>query len=104
MKLNPFILPIIIFICTAAPAQTQTTPKQVLFDFRVERKYSPAVIPVRTQRAILSKVFRKYLTDEKQCSPDFNASSSNDPLKAARDAGQMVPAIVDTATGSFTAA
>jgi len=34
----------------------------------------------------------------------FDASSGTDPLKAARDAGQIVPSIADMATGSFTAA
>lgn len=77
-------------------------PQQILFDFRVERMSSPPKIPLATQRSVLSKVFRKYLTDESKCNPQFDASSGSDPLKAARDAGQIVPSIFDTATGSFT--
>jgi hypothetical protein len=48
-------------------------------------------------------MFRKYLNDEAKCNPQFDASGSKDPLQAARNAGQIVPAIVDTASGSFTA-
>ena len=103
MKPHVFILPIFALMCSVAAAQTPPTPKQILFDFRVDRKFKPPSIPLRTQKEVLSRVFRKYLTDEKQCNPNFNASSSSDPLKAARDAGQIVPSIVDTATGSFTA-
>jgi len=103
MKPKPIILPILALLCTFAAAQTPPTAQQTLFDFRIDRKFKPPSIPLRTQKEVLSKVFRKYLTDEKQCSSNFNASSSNDPLKAARDAGQIVPSIVDTATGSFTA-
>jgi hypothetical protein len=54
-------------------------------------------------RNVLSKVFRKYLTDDSKCSRDFDVSA-DDYLKAARVAGQIVPAIVDMANGSFTAA
>jgi hypothetical protein len=52
---------------------------------------------------VLSKIFRRYLSDESKCNPQFDASGSADPLKAARNAGQMVPSIVDMASGSFTA-
>jgi hypothetical protein len=58
---------------------------------------------VTTQRAVLSKVFRKYLTDDSKCNSGFDLNS-NDYLKAARNAGQIAPSIVDMATGSFTAA
>jgi hypothetical protein len=51
---------------------------------------------------VLSKVFRKYLTDDSKCNREFDARSGKDPLKAARDAGQIVPSILDMATGSFT--
>ena len=82
------------------PSQKQ---RQTLFDFRVERRSAPPKIPLATQRTVLSKLFRKYLKDEAKCNPQFDASGSNDPLQAARNAGQIVPAIVDTASGSFTA-
>src|SRR3954469_8003798 len=75
---------------------------QVLMDFRVDRPVTSVRIPAATQRAVLSKMFRRHLTDENKCNRDF-ATNSEDYLKAARNAGQIVPSIVDTATGSFTA-
>ncbi len=108
MKAIPFILLILLFTCTVLVAQKRTLPalqkqNQILVDFRVARTNAPPKIPLATQQAVLSKVFRKYLTDEIKCNPQFDASSSTDSLKAARDAGQIVPAIVDAASGSFTA-
>jgi len=108
MKTIPFILLMLALTCTGLVAQKQTTPaqqklKQILFDFRVERTSAPTKIPLGTQRTVLSRVFRKYLTDEAKCNPQFDASRGTDRLKAARIAGQMVPAIVDMASGSFTA-
>ena len=76
--------------------------RQVLMDFRKNPEAAPANITLSTQRAVLSKVFRKYLTDESKCSSDFNWSDSSDPLAAARKAGQIAPRILDSVTGSFT--
>lgn len=78
-------------------------PKKILIDFRAERKSAPPKIPSGTQQAVLSKVFRKYLNDEAKCNSRFDASSGTDPLQSARDAGQIVPSILDMANGSFTA-
>jgi hypothetical protein len=108
MKSILLILLLLGLIVTGLVAQkrifpTPQKPKQVLFDFRVERTGAPPKIPFATQKTMLSKVFPKYLTDEAQCNPEFDASSSNDRLEAARNAGQIVPSIVDMATGSFTA-
>lgn len=108
MKTIPFMLLMLALTFTPLVAQKRTTPvpqnpKQVLFDFRVARTSSPPKIPLATRRKLLSKVFRKYLTDESKCNPDFGASGGSDPLEAARDAGQIVPSIVDVASGSFTA-
>jgi hypothetical protein len=74
----------------------------VLFDFRKDRTGKSAPITAATQRLVLSKVFRKYLTDENKCSKDF-ARGDGDYLAAARRAGQIVPLIGESATGSFTA-
>jgi hypothetical protein len=52
---------------------------------------------------VLSKVFRKYLTDARRCNPNFSGNGSDDFLKAARNAGQIAPLIIDSVTGSFTA-
>jgi hypothetical protein len=107
MKTIPLTLLIFGLACTGLMAQKQTTPllkkpKQILFDFRLERTNGPPKIPSGTQRDVLSKVFRKYLTDESKCNPQFDASGDTDSLKAARDAGQIVPSFVDMTTGSFT--
>ncbi|HYK20746.1 MAG TPA: hypothetical protein VEV42_08430 [Pyrinomonadaceae bacterium] len=86
-------------------AQSPTLQKgrQILADFRVDRPMSPVKIPLATQRSVLSKVFRRYLTDENKCSSQFDASNGPDPLAAARKAGQIVPSILDVVNGSFTA-
>lgn len=87
-------------------AQSPTLQKgrQILADFRVDRPMSSARIPLATQRSVLSKVFRRYLTDENKCSSQFDATDGPDPLAAARKAGQIVPSILDVVNGSFTAA
>ncbi len=107
MKTIPFILLSFGLTCTGLVAQKRTFPAlqkqtQILFDFRVERTSAAPKIPSGTERTVLSKVFRKYLTDASKCNPDFDASG-NDPLEAARNAGQIVPSIDDVASGSFTA-
>ncbi|HKY27300.1 MAG TPA: hypothetical protein VJM12_05065 [Pyrinomonadaceae bacterium] len=84
------------------PASRQPAPQNILFDFRNERTTAPPQIPLTTQKYVLSKVFRKYLTDENKCNPDFVGSGSDNPLAAARRAGQIVPSILHMATGSFT--
>ncbi|HEU4769833.1 MAG TPA: hypothetical protein VFS77_20880 [Pyrinomonadaceae bacterium] len=76
--------------------------RQVLVDFRQERAGRPAKLSPATERMVLSKVFRKYLTDENKCDTGFGLND-NDHLAAARKAGQIVPLIADVATGSFTA-
>lgn len=84
------------------PSTRQPAPKNILFDFRNERTGAPPRIPLATQKYVISKVFRRYLTDENKCNPDFDASGSDDRLAAARRAGQIVPSILDMETGSFT--
>jgi len=108
MRLIQVGLVLLIFTAgTNLPAQQPAGPAakkigQVLMDFRVDRPVSSVRIPAATQRAVLSKMFRRYLTDENKCNRDF-ASSSDDYLKAARSAGQIAPSIIDSTTGSFTA-
>jgi hypothetical protein len=96
----------LLFVASLAMAQTPTLQKgrQILADFRVDKSASSVKIPLPTQRSVLSKVFRRYLTDENKCSSQFDASDGPDPLAAARKAGQIVPSIVDVVNGSFTAA
>ena len=102
MKILPAILAFVLASATSL-AQTAAPSKQVLHDFRVESKTQPAKIPGATQKLVLSKIFRKYLTDSEKCNPKFEATG-DDYLKAARNAGQMAPSIIDSITGSFTAA
>jgi hypothetical protein len=46
--------------------------KQILHDFRVNSSAATtAKIPPALQRPVLSKVFRKYLTDSNKCNPRF---------------------------------
>ncbi len=109
MKTFAFILSMIAVAGNGIGSQKQTTPPlrnptQVLFDFRVTRATLPPKIPLATQKSVLAKVFRRYLTDESKCNPQFDSSSDTDHLKAARNAGQIVPSILDSATGSFTVA
>lgn len=78
--------------------------RQVLFDFRVNDVSTPFKVARATERMVLSKLFRKFLTDANRCNSEQLDSNEADPLAAARKAGQMVPSIVDSATGSFTAA
>ena len=100
--------PILFLLVVASLAFAQKpAPKknrQVLLDFRVNRNVAPATIPATTQRYVLSKVFRRYLTDENRCNAQFDARGDADRLAAARKAGQIVPSIFDSAKGSFTAA
>jgi hypothetical protein len=77
--------------------------RQVLFDFRVESDSTPPKIAPATERMVLSKLFRKYLTDANRCNSQFETGDAADPLAAARKAGQIVPSILNSATGSFTA-
>lgn len=76
--------------------------RQVLHDFRRENVGKSSRVPAATQRMVLSKVFRRYLTDDKKCRSDFEPSGDN-YLASARNAGQIVPSIGDVVTGSFTA-
>jgi hypothetical protein len=102
MKAILFLVLVVSLAAAQKPAMQKN--RQVLMDFRPDTNSAPLKIPLATQRNVLSKVFRKYLTDESKCNSQFDASDGADPLAAARKAGQIVPSIVDMATGSFTAA
>ena len=94
----------ILAITSSVVAQRPSAQKgELLFDFRKESPASEVRISAATQRNVLSKVFRRYLTDQDKCNSDFAGSDSNDYLAAARKAGQIVPTIIDMTTGSFTA-
>ena len=94
-------IPLLLLLC-ATTASAQRPKPTVLFDFRTDHVSTPPKISPATQRDVLSKVFRRYLTDAKRCKENFNAGE--DFLASARRAGQIVPDIAEMATGSFTAA
>ncbi|HKS11377.1 MAG TPA: hypothetical protein VJS13_17625 [Pyrinomonadaceae bacterium] len=101
MKTFLFLLLLLAFIPVAA--QRPPGPqRQVLYDFRNERTNPAPKISAATQRDVLSKVFRRYLTNVNRCNSNFDAGE--DFLAGARRAGQIVPDIAEVATGSFTAA
>jgi len=102
MKTIIFVLAIVSLAAAQQPAIRKD--RQVLFDFRPNHEMAPGKIPPATERMVLSKVFRKYLTDANRCNSQFDAGDNLDPLAAARKAGQIVPSIVDMENGSFTAA
>lgn len=108
MKNISLLLLILAFASVSAQSQKEFKPvlqktKQTVMDFRADRNVAPPKISVAAQRTIFSKVFGRFLTDENKCNAQFDASGSNDVLKAARDAGQIVPVINDMINGSFTA-
>jgi hypothetical protein len=92
-------------LMSVAAAQNPVLQKerQVLFDFRVEKEATPPKITPVTEKMVLSTVFRRYLTDANRCKPEAYVADAQDPLDAARKSGQMVPSIIDSITGSFTA-
>jgi hypothetical protein len=98
------LVPLLLLVMfTTGSTQRPATPKQVLVDFRQDETKTPPKITPATQKFVLSRVFRKYLTDDHKCNPNFDGNGVDDYLKAARNAGQIVPVIVDSVTGSFTA-
>jgi len=82
--------------------QAAKPQRQVLFDFRLDHYHKPPRISPATQRDVLSKVFRRYLTDANRCK--HGVAEGDDYLAQARKTGQIVPQIAEIATGSFTAA
>lgn len=106
MKTVPLLLVLLVLTSAVLMARQQRQPaiqkeRQVLFDFRQDRVGKSPRISAATQRLVLSKVFRRYLTDANRCSQDFTPSG-DDYLTSARKAGQIAPSIADSVTGSFT--
>jgi hypothetical protein len=104
MEMKTILFLMLMTSVTLAQQPALKKERQVLKDFRAETNTATSKIPAATQRAVLSKVFRRYLTDESKCNSQFDASGSADALTAARKAGEIVPSIVDMATGSFSGA
>src|SRR6266511_4288637 len=89
----------ITLLALALTTQKTAAPKQVLHDFRPNSNVQPPKISNAVQKSVLSKVFRRYLTDARRCNTDFAGNGTDDFLKAARNAGQIAPSILDSATG-----
>ncbi|HEU4510565.1 MAG TPA: hypothetical protein VFR78_20190 [Pyrinomonadaceae bacterium] len=101
--MKPILFVLVVASLAFAQKPAPKKNRQVLLDFRIDRNVAPAKIPAATQRYVLSKVFPRYLTDQNKCNTQFDASGNSDPLAASRKAGQIVPSIFESATGSFTA-
>src|ERR1043165_246319 len=95
-------IPLLLVLLLAVSAFAQRPKPTVLLDFRKDDAHPSPKISAATQREVLSKVFRRYLSDANRCKSDFAAGE--DYLAGARRAGQIAPPIADIATGSFTAA
>lgn len=101
MKTILFLLLLLVFVPVVAQ-RPQAPQRQVLYDFRNERPNKPAKISAATQRDVLSKVFRRYLTNVNRCQSNFDAGENF--LAGSRRAGQIVPDVAEAVDGSFTAA
>ncbi len=93
----------LISLCACIQVAAQSN-RETLFDFRTQTRNNPPRITAATNKQVLDAVFRKYLSDARYCKADVEASGAEDYLAAMRRAGQVVPSILDVATGSFTAA
>lgn len=107
MKTIVLLLSVIVLSGVSVLAQKQRQPatqksREVLADFRRNHPARQYKISNVTQRQVLSKLFRRYLTDENRCNRDYSLND-NDHLAAARRAGQIVPSVAELVTGSFTA-
>ncbi len=94
---------VLISLCACIPIAAQST-RAKLFDFRTQTRNNPPRITAASSKQVLDAVFRKYLSDPRYCKADVETSGAEDYLAAMRKAGQFVPSILDTASGSFTAA
>jgi serine/threonine protein kinase len=79
--------------------------KEMLYDFRQQRdsETTQKRLSIEEERKILSAIFKSYLTNESQCEGYEGDVSNQEGLRTARNDGYIVPKIIDSATGSFTA-
>jgi hypothetical protein len=87
--------------CIQVAAQANRT---TLFDFRTQTRNNPPRITAATSKQVLDAVFRKYLSDARYCREDVEMVGTEEYLGAMREIGEIVPSIIDLATGSFTSA
>ena len=99
MKTLVYIVLISFFASTQVVAQSG---RATLFDFRTATRSNPPRITAATSKRVLGAIFPKYLSDERYCKDDVDTSGAESYLAGMRKAGQIVPAILDLASGSFT--
>jgi len=99
MKILTVVFLLSLFVCAQVAAQTN---RDKLFDFRSEARNNPPRITSAANKKVLTAVFPRHLSDARFCK-DIDTSGAEDYLAAMRKAGQVVPAILDLTTGSFTA-
>lgn len=78
-----------------------TQGRQLLYDFRKTSEEKPLALKDAERQRILNAVFSSYLESAEKCKSVED--TGDDYLAAARKAGQIVPEVVSTATGAFTA-
>ncbi|MDQ3472161.1 MAG: hypothetical protein M3447_00340 [Acidobacteriota bacterium] len=93
----------LISLCACIQVTGQSN-RETLFDFRTQTRNNPPRITAATSKKVLDAVFRKYLSDARFCREDVEMVGAEDYLGTMRQIGQIVPSIMDLATGSFTAA
>ncbi len=98
------LIPVVLVSIAACSAVIAQAGRPKLFDFRTATRNNPPRITAAANKKVLSAVFPKYLSDTRYCKEDVDTSGADDYLAAMRKAGQIVPAILDLATGSFTVA
>lgn len=101
MKTILFLL-LLLAVVPVTAQRPPATQRQVLYDFRNDRPNRPTKISAATERDVLLKVFRRYLTNVNRCQSNFDAGENF--LAGARRAGQIVPDVAEAVDGSFTAA
>ena len=100
MKTLVLIALISISTCVQVAAQSK---RSALFDFRTRTRNNPPRITAATSKKVLDALFPKYLSEPRYCKADVETSGAEDYLAAMRKAGQVVPSILDQASGAFTA-
>ena len=97
------LIVVALLVCAACVPIVAQASRPKLFDFREASRNKPPAITSAQSRKVLAAVFPKYLTDARFCRADVDASGAEDYLAAMRKAGQIVPEVVDSAVGSYTA-
>jgi hypothetical protein len=87
-------------VCAVLCAFLFAAEERLLFDFRASQTNPAPTLAAEARRNVLSAVFPQYLGDETECK--VHEPPTETALEAARNSGQIVPELLDRATGSFT--